>query len=275
MGDRARRVRRAPRRVVRAPQLRVRRDQQPGSARPQAGPYAAAEGRAVERACGAGLGEEAPILKVEDLTVAYATDAGPVVAVDDVDLELGPRRVPRDRRRVGLREVDAALRDRAAARRADGRRDRRRARALPGPRPRAARGEAAPRRPLARSLGRDAERDECAQPGADRRRADARRLRGPLQLVEGGDRSPLARGAAARLHRPGAPAQLPAPALGRDAAARDDRDGAALHARPDHHGRADLGARRRRPALADGADQGAAGGAGIRGRSSSRTTCRS
>jgi peptide/nickel transport system permease protein len=33
-------------------------------------------------------GAEAPVLKVEDLTVAYATDAGPVVAVDHVDLEL-------------------------------------------------------------------------------------------------------------------------------------------------------------------------------------------
>jgi oligopeptide/dipeptide ABC transporter ATP-binding protein len=33
--------------------------------------------------------EEASVLKVENLTVAYATDAGPVVAVDHVDLELG------------------------------------------------------------------------------------------------------------------------------------------------------------------------------------------
>jgi peptide/nickel transport system permease protein len=33
-------------------------------------------------------GEDGPVLKVEDLTVAYATDAGPVVAVDHVDLEL-------------------------------------------------------------------------------------------------------------------------------------------------------------------------------------------
>jgi peptide/nickel transport system permease protein len=32
--------------------------------------------------------EDGTILKVEDLTVAYATDAGPVVAVDHVDLEL-------------------------------------------------------------------------------------------------------------------------------------------------------------------------------------------
>jgi oligopeptide/dipeptide ABC transporter ATP-binding protein len=33
-------------------------------------------------------GANAPVLKVEDLTVAYATDAGPVVAVDHVDFEL-------------------------------------------------------------------------------------------------------------------------------------------------------------------------------------------
>src|SRR5438132_7164799 len=33
-------------------------------------------------------GAEPPVLKVEDLTVAYATDSGPVVAVDHVDFEL-------------------------------------------------------------------------------------------------------------------------------------------------------------------------------------------
>jgi peptide/nickel transport system ATP-binding protein len=33
-------------------------------------------------------GAGGPVLKVENLTVAYATDTGPVVAVDDVDLEL-------------------------------------------------------------------------------------------------------------------------------------------------------------------------------------------
>jgi peptide/nickel transport system permease protein len=33
-------------------------------------------------------GTEGPVLKVEGLSVAYATDAGPVVAVDDVDFEL-------------------------------------------------------------------------------------------------------------------------------------------------------------------------------------------
>ena len=40
------------------------------------------------------------------------------------------------------------------------------------------------------------------------------------------------------------------------------------------HGRADLRARRRRPALADGADQGAAAASSASRSSSSRTTCR-
>ena len=98
-----------------------------------------------------------------------------------------PRRVPRDRRRVWLREVDAALRDRAAARLAATGRDRRRPRSLPGPRPGPARGARAAPPPLARPLGRDAERDERAQPRADRRRSDARCLRGPLEHVQEGD----------------------------------------------------------------------------------------
>ena len=95
-------------------------------------------------------------------------------------------------------------------------------------------------------------------------RPDARRVRGALDDVEAADRGPLEGGSAPGLDRPGAPPELPAPALGRDAAARDDRDGPAVHAGADHHGRADVGARRRRPALADGADQGAAGAARLR-----------
>ena len=86
-----------------------------------------------------------------------------------------------------------------------------------------------------------------------------------MRDVEAADRGPLEGGFAPGLDRPGAPPELPAPALGRHAAAGDDRDGAALHAGADHHGRADVGARRRRPALADGADQGAAGAARFRG----------
>ena len=45
-------------------------------------------------------------------SVAYATDAGPVVAVDDVDLDLDARRVPCGRRRVRVRQVDAHVRHR-------------------------------------------------------------------------------------------------------------------------------------------------------------------
>ena len=72
----------------------------------------------------------------------------------------------------------------------------------------------------------------------------------------------------------GAPAQLPAPAVGRHAAARDDRDGAAVHPGPGDHGRAHLRPRRGGPALADGADQGAAAPRSGSRSSSSPTTCR-
>ena len=68
--------------------------------------------------------------------------------------------------------------------------------------------------------------------------------------------------------------ELPAPAQRRHAAAGDDRDGAAVHPRPGHHGRADLGPRRGRPALADGADQAAAAASSASRSSSSPTTCR-
>ena len=63
----------------------------------------------------------------------------------------------------------------------------------------------------------------------------------------------VGRGAATGRHRPGAPAELSAPAERGDAPAGDDRDGAAVHARAGDHGRAHVGARRRGPALADDA----------------------
>ena len=59
--------------------------------------------------------------------------------------------------------------------------------------------------------------------------------------------------------------QLPAPAQRRHAAAGDGRDGAAVHAGSADHGRADLSARRRRPARADARDQGAAAAVRVRG----------
>jgi oligopeptide/dipeptide ABC transporter ATP-binding protein len=63
---------------VSSPALRVRKLQRsrlPKSESPPAQPTPVA-------------GPEGPVLRVEDLTVAYATDSGPVVAVDHVDFEL-------------------------------------------------------------------------------------------------------------------------------------------------------------------------------------------
>ena len=55
---------------------------------------------------------------------------------------------------------------------------------------------------------------------------------------------PVRRGAQDGRHRPGAPEELPAPAVRRHAAAVHDRDGPAVHPGPGHHGRAHLGAGR-------------------------------
>ena len=83
------------------------------------------------------------------------------------------------------------------------------------------------------------------------------------------------RGAArARPHRPGPPALLPAPALGRDAPARRHRDGAGAATRPAHHGRAHDRARRGRAAGDHGADRRAAAASSGSRCSSSPTTCR-
>ena len=58
----------------------------------------------------------AACLRCADLRVEYATSTGgPVAAVDGVDLDVGAGRVRRRGRRVRLRQVDAAVRDRAAA----------------------------------------------------------------------------------------------------------------------------------------------------------------
>ena len=92
---------------------------------------------------------------------------------------------------------------------------------------------------------------------------DAMRAHG--KFTGRGHRGPVRRGAQDGRHRPGAPGQLPAPAVRRDAAAVDDRDGHAVHPGPGHHGRAHLGARRGGAALADGADQGTAAGVRLRG----------
>ena len=167
--------------VLRAPQLRVRRDQQPGAARPQARPCAAAEGRAVARA-GAALGTRTRRCSRSRTSPSPTRPtAGPVVAVDHVDLELarGEFLAIVGESGCGKSTLLYAI-----------------ARLLGSPLPGEIVGgrvlfqgrdlvlleeKAAPRRPLARSLGRDAERDERAQPGAHRRRADARRLPRPTR----------------------------------------------------------------------------------------------
>ena len=79
--------------------------------------------RVKEKPAPAPVDPSGALLEVRDLSVAYASDAGTVVAVDDVSFEVERGRVPRHRRRVRLRQVHAAVRDRAAARPAAGRRD--------------------------------------------------------------------------------------------------------------------------------------------------------
>ena len=55
------------------------------------------------------------LLEVRQLSVAYATERRPVVAVDDVDLDLDSGEFLAVVGRVRLREVDAVVRNRAIA----------------------------------------------------------------------------------------------------------------------------------------------------------------
>ena len=269
------RLHRAPRRRLRAPQLRLRRDQQPGAARPQARARAAPEDRAVAEPA-AGLGRRTS-RSSRSRTSPSPTRPTPVRSSPSTTSTSSSPAASSSRssasRAAGSRRCSTRSRG-CSARRC---RARSSAAACSS---RAATSSCSRRRSSARVRWRDLSVVMQSAMNAlnpvltvAEQMRDA--CRGPLEHVEGGDRGALARGAAARLDRPGAPAQLSAPALGRDAAAGDDRDGAPLHARPRDHGRADLGARRRRPALAHGADQGAAGASSASRSSSSRTTCRS
>ena len=104
------------------------------------------------------------------------------------------------------------------------------------------------------------------------RRAAGRRLPGPHRLGRRQGRGALGRGARDGRHRPGAPEQLPLPALGRHAPARDDRHGPAARAQAGDHGRAHVGARRGGPALPDAPDRGPAPAPRASRSSSSPTT---
>ena len=52
-----------------------------------------------------------PLLVIEDLTVSFAAESGPIVANDRVSLAIGRRRDARHRRRIGQRQVGPVPRD--------------------------------------------------------------------------------------------------------------------------------------------------------------------
>ena len=150
-------------------------------------------------------------------------------------------RDPRPRRRVGQRQDDdraGAARLRAA--RASHRRRRRRGRRQP---PRAAR-RAGARASRPADVLRAAGPGELAQPGA----AIGQAIRDMLDARAARRRAASRAAALAVVHLPadrGVRAALPAPALGRPAAARDDRDRARLRAAAGRPRRADDRPRRR------------------------------
>ena len=133
----------------------------------------------------------------------------------------------------------------------------------------------AARVPLERAVDRLPGRDELAEPGGHRRRAAHRRHRGaPAEVHQGRAHDARRRAAVPGRHRPGPAGQLPAPALRRHAAARDDRDGAGPGAAGGHHGRADHRAGRGDAAADHAAAVAAARSSWASPSSSSPTTCR-
>ena len=184
-----------------------------------------------------------------------------------------PRRVVRARRRVGLREVDRGARASSATCRAT-------AACSGGSISVAGRdvlalgGARAARVPRARGVDGLPEPRRGAEPGDPRRRAGRRGVHRARRRQASEARERAARGARARADRRPAigDGALPAPALGRDAAARRDRDGAregpgaADPRRADDRARRDGRGRGARPRRA------APGGARTRRCSSSATT---
>ena len=162
---------------------------------------------------------------------------------------------PGDRRRVRLRQDhDSALAGPAASRQREGRgRLRQALRHRPGHEER----ERAAPLSLARDLGDLPGRDERPEPRPPRRRPDRRADRRAARASACRGEPPSGGAPRARGHRARPGGGLPAPALGRHAAAGDDRDGARLRSRDRHRRRADDGARRHGP----GPDPGAAGAA--------------
>ena len=156
----------------------------------------------------------------------------------------------RDRRRVRLRQVGDGALDHGPDPEAPGG-DRLRRGALRGPRPDQALRASAGGHPRPRDRDDLPGPDDVAQSDADDRDADHRDDQAPLRrAAEAGEQEgDRADGGGADPTCLGAARGLPAPLLGRHAAARDDRDRALLRSEAADRRRADDGARRDRAGL--------------------------
>ena len=186
------------------------------------------------------------LLEVDDLSVRFDSDEGAVHAVDRVSFSLAEGEVLAMVGESGCGKSVTAmslLRLLPASATALGRR------ALRRPRPADHRRGEPARRARARDLLRLPGADDVAEPGLHRRPPGRRGAAPPPRPRPRGGARPHARAARAGRHpRSGAPhRRVPAPALGRHAPARDDRDGGRLQPEGADRRRADHRARRDDP----------------------------
>ena len=215
-----------------------------------------------QRAFRANAAATDPVLEIKNLSVDYGYDDDPTHVLRQVSLTLNRGEVLGLAGESGCGKSTlayAATRLLPAARADHGRRGHlHRPRRAADRHPHAERPGAAGH-PLAGPRDRVPGRDELAQPGVPDRPADRRRhLRAPAGGHQEGGPGARRGHARARRHLRRPAARLPAPALGRHAAARDDRDGPRAGPAGADHGRADDGARRGHAAADRGADRGAA-----------------